>query len=65
MCYIPDPVERLEAWEDRAAAEYTDQDGNLTCCGCGKVIEPGQCHQVGVAPYGLPACERCFHEAYR
>jgi len=64
MC-LPDPVERLEAWEDEMSHEYVFPDGRFKCCGCGKPIEEGKCRQVGIVPYQLPACEACFVEAYQ
>jgi hypothetical protein len=49
----------------RMADDYSLPDGRLVCCGCRQPVEPGQCRQIGAAPHGLPACERCFHEAYQ
>lgn len=65
MCYIPDPIEQLEAWEDRMAEKYGLPDGTFKCAGCGVNITVGKCRQVGAPPYGVPVCEKCFHEAYQ
>lgn len=62
--YIADPLEQLEAWQERIIDEYTTPDGQFVCCGCRQVIAEGQCRQIGAGPHGLPACERCYHEAY-
>ena len=64
MEYIPDPIERLEAWEERMCDEYGNPDGSIRCAGCNEIIDVGECRQVGAAPYGLPVCGSCFHDAY-
>jgi hypothetical protein len=59
---IPDPIERLERWEDDMAHKFSDREGNLLCAGCSRRITPGQCYQAGVAPFGVPVCKTCYDQ---
>ena len=56
---IPDPIERLESWQERIADKLMNPDGTFRCAGCGTTIPVGQCRQAGAAPYGVPVCEYC------
>lgn len=61
---IPDPIERLEVWEDRMCHDLGLPDGRVRCAGCSEPIEVGKCRQIGASPYGVPVCERCFAESH-
>ena len=56
---VSDPIEQLEAWEERMVEKYMNPDGTFNCAGCGKKIPAGKCRQAGAAPYGVPVCEQC------
>ena len=58
---FPDPIEQLEAWEERMIERYGNLDGSFQCAGCGCTIPIGHCRQAGVAPYGVPVCEDCYN----
>ena len=57
--YVPDPLERLEAWEEQMAHELITPTGYLKCSGCGCDIQPGDCHQAGKPPFAVPECGAC------
>lgn len=57
--YIPDPVERLESWQERMIERYSNHDGTWRCAGCGRIVMAGNLRQAGAAPFGVPVCESC------
>ena len=58
--YIPDPIERLEAFAERWLDENVH--GDSFKCGCGEMCELRDGQSIDPNPYAPPVCPDCFRE---
>jgi hypothetical protein len=61
MCYIPDPIERLENASERYYYENLQDDGQVLCCQCKKPLPIEQLEQAGQFSPAL-VCLECAND---
>ena len=60
MCmYIPDPIEMAERMAENYADENCDEDDNIKCCICKKMVPIVECSPVNANPCSPPMCRKC------
>ena len=57
--YIPDPMEQAERMAEKYADENCDDDENIRCCMCKKMVPIAECVPSSAHPCALPLCREC------
>lgn len=61
--HIPDPIERGEAYAERAFDERSSPEGFL--CDCGRRFDPdSEGGTISPNPWAMPVCGVCLANAY-